>query len=322
MRLPDLLAKPHAPVIEITPLGRPHLEPYLLMLAYPESRRLTATTENFDRPKIVDWLETRATTPNRRDWAIVEPAGRFLGEVVLNEFDDAKNSMNLRISLAGPWAFNLSIGRQAVSLALEHAFDELMLSKVTLEVLSENIRAIRCYESVGFVTGREFTQKKLRFRRMSVTKEQFVWALAIAGIEKHLPALGWSFALDSAKRRAGLCNYTDRRISISRHHIEVHKVDETLQVLAHEIGHALTGKSGGHGKKWLAAAKSIGYRAEKFSGREIAQEKAAWVGACPQGHEHYRYRKPTRPLSCGLCDNRFSSRNLIVWKPNVSRDGE
>ena len=318
MRLPDLLAKPHAPIIGITPLGLQHLEPYLLMLADPESRRLTATTEAFDRPKIVDWLATRAATANRRDWAIVDPGGRFLGEVVLNEFDDAKNSMNLRIALAGAWAFDLSIGRQAISLALEHAFDELMLSKVTLEVLVANIRAIRCYESVGFLAGRDFTEKKLRFRRMSVTKEQFLTALAVAGIKKHLPALGWTFALDSAKRRAGLCNYTDRRISISKHHIEVHEVDESLQVLAHEIGHALTGKSEGHSKHWLATAKSIGYRAEKFSGREIAQEKASWIGACPQGHEHFRYKKPTRPLSCGLCGKSFSTKNLIAWKRNVS----
>jgi len=314
VKLPDLLAKPHAPVIALEQLTIAHLEPYLLMLDDPESRRLTATTQTFDRPKIVEWLGSLATTSNRRDWAIVDSNATFFGEVVLNEFDDSKNSMNLRIALAGPWALGHSVGRQAISLALEHAFDELMLSKVTLEVLVENIRAIRSYEAVGFVAGREFTDKKLRFRRMSITKEQLVSALARAGIERHLPGQGWAFALDSGKRRAGLCNYTDRRISISKHHIEVHKVDESLQVLAHEVAHALSGKAAGHGKKWLAPAKSIGYRAEKFSGQEIAKEKAPWVGACPQGHEHYRYRKPTRPLSCGLCERGFSTRNLIAWR--------
>ena len=53
--------------------------------------------------------------------------------------------------------------------------------------------------------------------------------------------------------------------------------------------------------KWLATAKSIGYRAERFTGTEIAREVAPWRGQCPVGHEHYRYRKPTRPLSCGVC---------------------
>lgn len=314
MKLPGLLAKTEARQVSLIQLDGRFIEPYLEMLADPEGRRLTATEATFDRAQIENWLATRATAANRRDWAIVDASEQFLGEVVLNDFDDAKNSMNIRIALAGSWAFGLSFGRQALALALERAFDELMLTKVTLEVLVDNSRAIRCYESVGFFAGREFTEKKLRFRRMSISKDQFVSALALRGIEKHLPNQAWSFALDSAKRRAGLCNYTERRISISKHHVEVHPIDDSLQVLTHEIAHALSGKAAGHGKKWLATAKSIGYRAERFSGAEIAREKAAWVGVCPEGHEHFRYRRPTRPLSCGLCDKRFTTKSLIVWK--------
>jgi len=320
MKLTGLLAKTEASEVSLTQLDGRYIEPYLDMLADPEGRRLTATTETFDRAQIENWLATRATTANRRDWAIVDASGRFLGEVVLNNFDDSKNTMNMRIALAGTWAFGLSIGRQALALALVQAFDELMLTKVTLEVLVDNLRAIRCYESVGFVLGREFTHRQFRFRRMSISKDQFLVALAVRGIEKLLPNQGWSFALDSAKRRAGLCNYSEQRISISKHHVEVHSIDDSLQVLAHEIAHALTGKAAGHGKKWLATAKSIGYRAERFSGAEIAREKAAWVGVCPEGHEHFRYRKPTRPLSCGLCDQRFTTKSLIAWNKAESND--
>jgi RimJ/RimL family protein N-acetyltransferase len=315
MRPEQILAKPGAPVIALRQLDLSVLEPYLRMLADPEGRRLTATTTDFTRAQIIQWLGSRAMTPNRRDWAIVDGAGTFLGEVVLNEFDDSKNSMNIRIALAGPELFGQSIGRQAMTLALMHAFDELALTKVTLEVLIDNARARRSYESVGFAAGREFNDKKLRFLRMAINKQQFVTALAHGALIKYLQP-GWSFALDSGKRRAGLCNYTDRRISISKHHVEVHSVDESLQVLAHELGHALSGKNAGHSKVWLAAAKSLGYRAEKFSGTEIAREKAAWVGVCPNGHEHFRYRKPTRPLSCGVCSRGFSTANLIAWRAN------
>lgn len=315
MRPEQILAKPGAPVIALRQLDLSVLEPYLAMLGDPEGRRLTATTAQFSRPQIAEWLKSRATTPNRRDWAIIDESGAFLGEVVLNEFDDSKNSMNIRIALAGPDVYGKSIGRQAISLALMHAFDVLALSKVTLEVLVDNPRAKRSYESVGFVAGREFNDKRLRYLRMSINKHQFVTALAEAALLKHLKP-GWSFALDSGKRRAGLCNYTDRRVSISKHHIEVHSVDESLQVLAHELGHALSGKNAGHSKVWLEAAKSLGYRAEKFSGTEIAREKASWIGVCPNGHEHFRYRKPTRPLSCGVCAKGFSAANLIAWKVN------
>ena len=291
-----------------------HLEPYLDLLADPEGRRLTATTQDFSREQIIEWLSTRAKTANRRDWAILDEHGNFCGEVVLNDFDDPKNQMNLRIALRGPAYFSRGIGRQAIALALEVAFDKLSLDKVTLEVLVNNPRAIASYKSVGFELGRQFNDKQLRFQRMSINKWQFVRSLCEAAIAKHLDTKRWSFEFDNGKRRAGLCNYTERRITISKHLVGIHTIDESLQVLAHEIAHALSGKSEGHGKNWLATAKSLGYRAEKFSGNDIARETAPWIGVCPEGHEHFRYRKPARALACGLCSRTFSNANLIAWR--------
>ena len=295
-------------------LALDHLEPYLEMLADSESKALTATTKSFTRQEIVQWLSTRAQTANRRDWAILDERGEFCGEVVLNEFDDAKNQMNLRISLRGPEYFSRGIGRQAIALALVTAFDTLSLDKVTLEVLVNNPRAIASYSAVGFEPGRQFNDKALRYQRMSINKWQFVRALCEAGIANHLDTNVWSFEFDNGKRRAGLCNYSEHRITISKHLVGIHTIDESLQVLAHEIAHALSGKREGHGKKWLATAMSLGYRAEKFSGNEIARETAPWIGVCPNGHEHYRYRKPARALSCGLCSRKFSNANLIAWR--------
>ena len=314
MKPATLLMDDGAPQVRLAPLSLLHLDPYWRMLADPEVRRLTATTQTFTRAKIEQWLASRSLASNRKDWAIIDVTGDFLGEVVLNDFDDSKNLMNIRIALAGQQLFSRSIGRQALALALEFAFDTLSLDKVTLEVLAENERAIRAYRSVGFRDGRQFSQKGQRFLRMSVNKWEFVFALGEAGLARHLDASKWNFDFDNGKRRAGLCNYTDRRITISKHLVGIHTIDDTLQVLAHEIAHALTGKNEGHGKKWLATAKSLGYRAEKFSGNEIARERAPWVGACPSGHEHFRYRKPTRALSCGLCSKSFSNANLIAWR--------
>jgi len=300
--------------VTLAQLALNHLEPYLDLLADPEGRRLTATTQDFSREQIIEWLSTRAKTANRRDWAILDEHGNFCGEVVLNDFDDPKNQMNLRIALRGPAYFSRGIGRQAIALALEVAFDKLSLDKVTLEVLVNNPRAIASYKSVGFELGRQFNDKQLRFQRMSINKWQFVRSLCEAAIAKHLDTKRWSFEFDNGKRRAGLCNYTERRITISKHLVGIHTIDESLQVLAHEIAHALSGKSEGHGKNWLATAKSLGYRAEKFSGNDIARETAPWIGVCPEGHEHFRYRKPARALACGLCSRTFSNANLIAWR--------
>jgi len=137
MQIADLLHKPNQPRIHLKPLDISVIEPYLEMLAEKDVARLTGSTATFTREQIEQWLLTRSTTPNRKDFGIFDQDRTFVGEVVLNEFNDEKNSMNIRIALRGkPW-FNRGIGSQALALALEYAFDTLVVDKVTLDVLVE-----------------------------------------------------------------------------------------------------------------------------------------------------------------------------------------
>ncbi len=137
------------------------------------------------------------------------------------------------------------------------------------------------------------------------------WAAAL--ITLHLDD-SWSFAFDNAKTRAGLCNYTERRISVSRYLAARYEDDEIHQVLLHEVAHAIAGTRAGHGPKWRAVAAGLGYEGKRLHGGEIANEFAPWVGTCPAGHVHYRYRKPARALACGQCSRRFDAAHLIVWR--------
>ncbi|MTA09006.1 MAG: GNAT family N-acetyltransferase, partial [Actinobacteria bacterium] len=196
--------------IRLEQLGPDVIDPYMEMLSDPEGRRLTATVENFERAEIETWLATRADASNRRDWAIKDAeTGEFLGEAVLNFFNDADNSINFRIALRGPEYFDQGIGTKAVSLALEYAFDELMVKTVALEVLIDNPRAKRVYEKNGFQPRRFFTSKGHRYQRMTCTKANYVEARALALMKQHLDVSRWVFGWDNAKRRAGLCNYTE-----------------------------------------------------------------------------------------------------------------
>ena len=77
------------------------------------------------------------------------------------------------------------------------------------------------------------------------------WAHAL--IDLHLDP-SWSFAFDNAKTRAGLCNYTNQRISVSRHLAARFGDDEIHQVLLHEVAHAIAGTRAGHGPRWKAIA--------------------------------------------------------------------
>ena len=68
--------------------------------------------------------------------------------------------------------------------------------------------------------------------------------------------VNYSFGFDRAIRRAGLCNYSQKRITISRHLVEAGDMHVVEQVLLHEIAHALVGKKHNHDAVWKAKAQA------------------------------------------------------------------
>ena len=136
------------------------------------------------------------------------------------------------------------------------------------------------------------------------------WADALIAL--HLDPAVWSFAFDAAKTRAGLCNYTEKRISVSRHLAARYDDDEIHQVLLHEVAHAIAGARAGHGPRGRATAADLGYVGGRLHDGAIASELAPWVGVCPAGHEHHRYRRPTKALACGRCARRYDPAHLIT----------
>ncbi len=135
---------------------------------------------------------------------------------------------------------------------------------------------------------------------------------AEALIARHLDD-SWSFAFDNAKRRAGACDYTRKRITVSRY-LSARYDDETnRQTLLHEVAHALAGARAGHGAAWKRIARSLGYTGGTTHHGETAVELAPWVGVCPAGHTAYRHRRATRPTSCARCSRSFDDRYLFTW---------
>ena len=137
------------------------------------------------------------------------------------------------------------------------------------------------------------------------------WADALIAL--HLDD-SWTFGFDHARTRAGLCDYRAKRITVSRHLAARYEDDEIHQVLLHEVAHALAGSGAGHGPRWKKIARELGYEGSRLHGGAIADELATWVGECPNGHVHYRYRRPTRPLSCATCSRKFDIRFAIAWR--------
>ncbi len=145
---------------------------------------------------------------------------------------------------------------------------------------------------------------------MSDLQRVRAWANAL--ITLHLDDT-WSFGFDNAKRRAGLCDYTRKRISVSRYLAARHDDDANHQTLLHEVAHALAGHDAAHGADWKKVARELGYVGGTTHHGETATELAPWVGVCPAGHVAYRHRRPGQATSCVKCAPRFDKRYLFTW---------
>lgn len=137
-----------------------------------------------------------------------------------------------------------------------------------------------------------------------------VWAQAL--IDMHLDDT-WSFDFDHAKRRAGLCDYRRKRITVSRYLAARFEDDEIHQTLLHEVAHAVAGHTAAHGPEWKRIARDLGYVGGTTHHGETATELAPWVGTCPVGHVTYRHRRPAREASCARCSRSFDNRYLFEW---------
>ncbi|MCR2784887.1 MULTISPECIES: SprT-like domain-containing protein [unclassified Microbacterium] len=146
-----------------------------------------------------------------------------------------------------------------------------------------------------------------------MSEPQDVRRMAQELIAAHLDD-SWSFAFDHAKRRAGLCNYRDKRISVSRYLSARDDDEANRQTLLHEVAHALAGARAGHGPTWRRTAQGIGYTGGVTHHGEPANELAPWVGRCPAGHVAYRHRRVTRAVSCARCAPTFDTRFLFQWQ--------
>ncbi|MEO8263213.1 MAG: SprT-like domain-containing protein [Pseudolysinimonas sp.] len=137
------------------------------------------------------------------------------------------------------------------------------------------------------------------------------WADAL--IRLHLDP-SWTFGFDNARTRAGLCSYDKKRITVSRLLAARYDDDEIHQVLLHEVAHAIAGAGAGHGPRWKKISRDLGYEGKRLHGGAIADELAPWIGHCPTGHVHYRYKRPTRVVSCAKCSRRFDLKFQISWQ--------
>lgn len=119
-------------------------------LSDDEANRMTGSHDSFTRDQIDRWAASRSDQDDRFDLAVTDRAtGAWLGEVVINDWDEPNQSCGFRIALAAD-ARNRGVGTEATRLVVDHVFRELPINRIELEVYAFNARGIAVYEKVGF----------------------------------------------------------------------------------------------------------------------------------------------------------------------------
>lgn len=98
----------------------------------------------------LQWYNECQTAKNHRLFALENSDGELLGEVELDHISWRRREAELRIRIGEKEQWGKGYGRAALISLLRMAFDNMDLVRVYLRVYKFNIRAIRCYERVGF----------------------------------------------------------------------------------------------------------------------------------------------------------------------------
>ena len=74
----------------------------------------------------------------------------------------------------------------------------------------------------------------------------------------------WCFVWDTrAVRRYGQCRYHKQEISVSKQLANINSIEESKDVVLHEIAHALAGRGQGHNAVWRRMCMRVGARPER-----------------------------------------------------------
>ncbi|KAB8144989.1 GNAT family N-acetyltransferase [Chloroflexia bacterium SDU3-3] len=88
-------------------------------------------------------------SPMRRAWAVDTIDRQLAGRISLREIDQRRSSARLGVTFGAPFV-GRGLGTEAMALFLDYYFSELGFQLMVLDVAAPNVRAVRCYERLGF----------------------------------------------------------------------------------------------------------------------------------------------------------------------------
>lgn len=112
--------------------------------------RLTGSTDTYDHDAVIRYYDRITPDPDRYDFILVDPQGKFIGESVINQVDWETKCANFRIVIFDSRNCSKGLGTWMVENTRDFAFEVMGLHRLELDVFSFNPRAKRVYEKAGF----------------------------------------------------------------------------------------------------------------------------------------------------------------------------
>ncbi|HHY47353.1 MAG TPA: GNAT family N-acetyltransferase [Firmicutes bacterium] len=121
------------------------------------------------------WYDTMVAGRNSKIFGIWTEDGEMIGDIGLSGISWRGGEAELVVRIGEKEYWNQGYGRDAVSALVKYAFSKLKLRRVYLRVYQDNVRAVRCYESCGFVkegvVSRRFDEGPKKIYLMTITRE-------------------------------------------------------------------------------------------------------------------------------------------------------
>lgn len=147
--------KLHGPRITIRPMKRADLEdmadwrPFVDPLYQPFDFPRRSRTEN------LRWFTWRQNDSTRQLYTVEDEGRQVIGSLTLRDIE-GRWSARLGITIGADFV-SQGYGTEALTVFLSHFFGEMGFGEMVLDVAATNLRAIRCYQALGFVvTGEHY----------------------------------------------------------------------------------------------------------------------------------------------------------------------
>jgi RimJ/RimL family protein N-acetyltransferase len=118
----------------------------------PRNWRFLTHRPPMNEPRELEWIQSLGQgTAQYVFGTVVREGDRLIGVTGFHEVNPIARRATVGIHIGDPAFQNKGYGTEAVRLLLRYGFEELNLNRISLVVISNNPRAIRCYQKAGFV---------------------------------------------------------------------------------------------------------------------------------------------------------------------------